>query len=100
MPDKIITFDDDIAPMFKPYRSPMLKIGIATADGVFALDLTDYESVKFLNERITIALHGYEPGRESTNPMPPGGTPLAADKLQTWDDWVAGGMIKNNSPAV
>jgi|GEM_PF-6508710 len=95
----IIAFDEHIAPIFKRYREPMLNIGIATPDGVFSLDLGDYESVKLLNERITIAIHGYEPGRESSHPMPPKrngvANPLPAEQLKAWDDWVAGGMIKS-----
>jgi len=104
MADTIITFDEHIAPIFKNFRAPMLKIGIATPDGIFSLDLGDYESVKMFNERITIAIHGYEPGRESSHPMPPespDGTPnpLPDDQIKMWDAWVAGGMVKS-SPAL
>ena len=96
----MVGFDEDIVPIFQGYfREQMLKHGIATPDGVFILDLIDYDSVKYFNERITIALHGYEEGRESAHPMPPGG-PLPDEDLKTWDDWVAGGMIKTKAPAV
>jgi len=95
-----VTFDDDVKKIFAPYRACMLRITITTPDGAFALDLGDYDSVKTLNEHITVAIHGYEEDRLSAHPMPPGGTALPDEDIKTWDDWVAGGMIKSKPLAV
>jgi hypothetical protein len=89
-----VYFDPDIKTIFAPYVEPMLDVGIATSEGVFSLDLSNYESVKRLHERIRIALHGHFPETRTAHPMPPPPyyDPLKPEDLQAFDDWVAAGM--------
>lgn len=109
-------FVQDIAVAFKPYVEPMLQIQIPDEDGVAALDLSDYASVKRFHRQIETAIKGYgepsetfdpdsdEPGRwpASSHPMPPRPDgPLPLDTILAFEKWVRIGMPKDdNSPVV
>ena len=97
-----ITFDDDILPIIGKYREQMIHQSISTSQGVFSLDLQNYESVKRLNKEISVAIHGHNPKTKSAHPMPPGPpeNALSDGKLATWDTWVAQGMLEKKSPLV
>src|ERR1700728_2410929 len=87
-----IGFNEDIAPIFEPYVDCMKNIDIATDQGVFTVDLGDYERVKRLHAFILTAIRGYDPATPTGHPMPPGGTPLAADDIKTFAQWIDDGM--------
>ncbi|MDW3195513.1 MAG: hypothetical protein R8G66_24260 [Cytophagales bacterium] len=93
-----VYFDPDIKNIFAPYVQPMLEVSIATDDGVFSLDLGNYESVKRLNQNIKIAIEGwgYNGGPRTAHPMPPGG-PLPDESIAMYNDWLAAGMPETAS---
>ncbi|WP_109831085.1 hypothetical protein [Reichenbachiella versicolor] len=87
-----VYFDPDIKNIFAPYVQPMLEVSIATDQGTFSLDLSNYESVCRLSQRIKIAIEGYMPGKETAHPMPPGNNPLPDRDIQKYNDWLDAGM--------
>lgn len=87
-----VYFDPDIKTIFAPYVQPMLGVSIATDEGVFSLDLSNYESVRRLSDRIKIAIEGYRAESPSAHPMPPGGTPLPNAQIETYNQWLQDGM--------
>lgn len=94
-----VTFNKDIKPVLAPYRNAMIGVSIATPQGSFGLDLTNYESVKRLHDRIRIAINGYNPNTPTAHPMPPGGNPLPDEFLRTYDQWIADGLLEDVATA-
>jgi hypothetical protein len=74
---------------------------IATDDGVFEIDLSDYQSVQRLHEVIAAALNGWErqengqwtdpPKQTKDRAMPPG-NPLRVEDVDAFLTWVQDGM--------
>jgi hypothetical protein len=74
---------------------------IATDDGVFDIDLSDYQSVKRLHEVIAAALNGWMRDangawtvpyqKKKDRAMPPSG-PLAVENVDAFLTWVEDGM--------
>ncbi|MFY0598595.1 MAG: hypothetical protein JXR03_02915 [Cyclobacteriaceae bacterium] len=107
-----IAFDPDIKKMFAPYVAPMLKVSIATPEGTFSLDLSNYESVCRLSNRIKIAIEGYQKDENGNyvydedgdpistvgHPMPPIikdsdlSGPMKIEDIDTYNKWLADGM--------
>jgi hypothetical protein len=91
-------FNEDIRPMFAPFARCMANINIATDEGVFTVDLGDYERVKLLHAFILIAIRGHDPATPSGHPMPPGG-PLPPEKIQLFAQWIDEGMAETRPVA-
>jgi hypothetical protein len=78
---------------------------VATDEGVFLVDLTDYETVKRLHKVIAAAINGWarddhgqwrighdgKPVPTKGHPMPPG-RPLSVENVNTFLIWVDDGM--------
>lgn len=92
-----VTFNDDIKPTLSPYRNAMIGVSIATPEGSFSLDLSNYESVKRLYDRVRIAINGYNPATPTAHPMPPGGASraLSQEFLDKYDQWIEDGLLEN-----
>ena len=98
MPD---IYWDQIKAILVPGLGCMSGRTIATDDGVFAIDLSDYQSVKQLHEVIAAALDGWErdangkwtdpPVKRKDRAMPPGG-PLPVENVDAFLTWVQDGM--------
>ncbi|SHK66648.1 hypothetical protein SAMN04488028_10751 [Reichenbachiella agariperforans] len=86
-----VYFDPDIKTIFAPYVQPMLAVSIATDEGTFSLDLSNYESVCQLSQRIKIAIEGYRPETPTAHRMPPGG-PLPDESIAMYNEWLEAGM--------
>jgi len=86
-----VYFDPDIKSMFAPYVQAMLPVSIATNEGTFSLDLSNYTSVCRLSDRIKIAIEGYRPDSLTAHPMPPGG-PLPDSEIDKYNEWLNNGM--------
>ena len=86
-----IGFNEDIKPIFAPYVRCMKNIDISTDQGIFTVELDNYERVKLLHEQILIAIRGHDPATPSGHPMPPGG-PLPAASIQKFAQWIDDGM--------
>jgi hypothetical protein len=86
-----IGFNEDILPIFAPFARCMANIDIATDQGVFTVDLQDYERVKLLHEFILTAIRGHDPATRSSHPMPPRG-PLPPEEIQLFAQWIDDGM--------
>jgi hypothetical protein len=86
-----IGFNEDIRPIFTRFVGCMANITIATDQGVFEVDLDDYERVKLLHAFILTAIRGWDPATPTAHRMPPGG-PLPADKINTFAQWIDDGM--------
>lgn len=92
-----VYFDPDIKAIFAPFVQPMLQVSIATEQGVFSLDLSNYESVCRLSQRIKIAIEGYKPESKSAHPMPPrksngDDNPLPDAQIDMYNQWLKDGM--------
>jgi hypothetical protein len=86
-----VGFNEDIRPIFAPFVRCMANINIATEEGVFTVDLGDFERVKLLHEFILTAIRGHDPATPSSHPMPPG-QPLAPEKIKLFAQWIDDGM--------
>ncbi|MGB9366418.1 MAG: hypothetical protein WCE79_10430 [Xanthobacteraceae bacterium] len=86
-----IGFNEDIKPLFEPFVGCMKNIDIGTDEGVFTVDLGDYDTVKRLHEFILTAIRGHDPATETLNPMPPGG-PLDKAEIDMFAQWISDGM--------
>jgi hypothetical protein len=86
-----IGFNEDIRPLFTPFVGCMRNITIATPDGVFPVELDNFESVRRLHEFILIAIRGWDPATPSAHRMPPGG-PLPPASIQAFAQWITDGM--------
>jgi hypothetical protein len=94
---------DQIKAILAPGVGCMADISIGTDEGVFVVDLTDYDTVKCLHKVIAAALNAWErdangkwkmPLRPTKqHPMPPGG-PLPVEKVDAFLSWVNDGMPK------
>jgi hypothetical protein len=93
-----IGFNEDIAPIFAPFAGCMANITVGTDQGVFAVDLADYERVKLLHAFILTAIRGHDPATPSGHPMPPGG-PLPADSIRKFAQWIDDGMPETRAIA-
>jgi hypothetical protein len=92
---------DQIKAILVPGLGCMSGRTIATDDGVFAINLSDYQSVKRLHEVIAAALNGWErdangqwtdpPVKRKDRAMPPGG-PLPVENVDAFLTWVQDGM--------
>lgn len=87
-----VYFDPDIKTIFAPYVEAMLPVSIATDQGTFSLDLSNYQSVCRLSQRIKIAIEGYRAESPSAHPMPPYGTPLPDAQIDAYNQWLTDGM--------
>lgn len=87
-----VYFDPDIKSIFAPYVQPMLQVSIATDQGTFSLDLSNYDSVCRLSQRIKIAIEGYREESRTAHPMPPGGQPLPDSQIALYNQWLEDGM--------
>src|SRR5215813_2847277 len=94
-----IGFNEDIAPIFAPFAACMSNITIATDQGVFEVDLEDYERVKLLHAPILIAIRGWDPATPSAHRMPPRGGPLPADQIKMFAQWIDDGMPETRAVA-
>jgi hypothetical protein len=98
MPD---IYWDHIKAILVPGLGCMAGRTIATDDGVFEIDLGDYQSVKRLHAVIAAALNGWArdangqwkvpPTKTKDRAMPPG-SPLAVADVDAFLTWVANGM--------
>jgi hypothetical protein len=86
-----IGFNEDILPIFKPFAACMKNIDIATDQGVFTVELDNFETVKRLHEFILTAIRGHDPATATAHPMPPGGALDDAD-IQKFAQWIDDGM--------
>jgi hypothetical protein len=86
-----IGFNEDIRPIFEDFADCMKNIDIATAEGIFTVDLGDFATVKQLNQFILTAIRGWDPATRTGHPMPPSG-PLPAADIQTFAQWIDDGM--------
>lgn len=86
-----IGFNEDIRPIFAPYVRCMSNVAVSTDQGVFTVDLSDYQRVKELHDYILTAIRGWDPATPSGHPMPPGG-PLPADSINKFAQWIDDGM--------
>src|SRR5689334_10326758 len=86
-----IGFNEDILPIFSPFAPCMENITIATDQGVFEVDLEDYERVKLLHAFILTAIRGWDPATPTAHRMPPR-APLPAASIQKFAQWVDDGM--------
>lgn len=86
-----IGFNEDIAPIFRPFAACMRNVDVATDEGIFTVDLADYAIVRRLHELILTALRGHDPATPSGHPMPPSG-PLPAEKIALFAQWIDDGM--------
>ena len=86
-----IGFNEDILPIFKPFAACMKNIDIGTDEGVFTVELDNFEIVKRLHEFILTAIRGHDPTTATAHPMPPGG-PLPAKAIETFAQWIDDGM--------
>jgi hypothetical protein len=86
-----IGFNEDIRPLFAPFAGCMANINVATNQGVFTVDLADYERVKLLHVQILTALRGWDPATATAHRMPPRG-PLPAEKIGMFAQWIDDGM--------
>ena len=84
-------FNEDIRPIFKPFVNCMKNIDIGTEEGVFTVDLGDYQTVKKLHEFILTAIRGHDPKTATANPMPPSG-PLDGADIDKFAQWIDDGM--------
>jgi hypothetical protein len=98
---------DRIKDILSPGRACMANVSVSTDQGVFLVDLTDYQTVKRLSAVIAGALNAWErdahgqwvdpPAQTKRNAMPPRG-PLAVEDVDTFLTWVNDGMPEG--PAV
>jgi hypothetical protein len=86
-----IGFNEDIRPIFAPFVDCMKNIDIGTPEGVFTVDLSDFETVKKLHEFILTAIRGHDPATPSAHPMPPRG-PLKPASIAKFAQWIEDGM--------
>jgi hypothetical protein len=86
-----IGFNEDIRPLFAPFAPCMANVDIPTDQGVFTVELGDYERVKLLHEYILTAIRGWDPATPSGHPMPPGG-PLPPQSINMFAQWIDDGM--------
>jgi len=86
-----IGFNEDIGPIFAPFAPCMINVNISTDQGVFPVDLQDYERVKLLHAEILTAIRGWDPATPSGNRMPPGG-PLPSASINMFAQWIDDGM--------
>jgi hypothetical protein len=98
-------FWDDIRDILSPGVDCMANIVVSTPEGVFPVDLTDYQSVKRLHEVIGTALNAWERDahgkwkrdangraiKTKAHAMPPGG-PLPVGNVDTLLAWIKDGM--------
>ena len=77
---------------------------IATDEGVFEIDLSDYQSVKRLHTVIAAALDGWErdsngqwkvPHQKRKDRAMPPGNPLPVEHVDAFLTWVQDGMPEN-----
>jgi hypothetical protein len=98
MPD---IYWDQIKTILVPGLGCMGGRTIATDEGVFEIDLSDYQSVKRLHDVIAAALDGWERDaygqwkvphqKRKDRAMPPGG-PLPVGDVDAFLTWVENGM--------
>jgi len=98
MPD---IYWDQIKTILVPGLGCMGGRTIATDEGVFEIDLSDYQSVKRLHDVIGAALDGWErqengqwkdpPKKAKDRAMPPG-NPLPVEDVDAFLTWVQDGM--------
>jgi hypothetical protein len=98
MPD---IYWNQIRDILAPGRGCMANVTIATDEGVFRADLSNYQTVKRLHKVIAAALNGwvrepngqwkkpFEPAKD--RPMPPRG-PLPVEHVDSFLAWVKDGM--------
>ena len=86
-----IGFNEDIQPLFEPFARCMKNITIGTEEGVFVVNLGDFETVKRLHEFILIAIRVHDPATATSNPMPPDG-PLEPEQIEMFAQWIKDGM--------
>jgi len=90
----IVGFEEDIKPIFAPFAGCMANITVGTSEGVFQVDLLDYDRVKLLHEHILTAIRGHDPATATAHPMPPRG-PLPDEHIQTFAQWIHDGMPRS-----
>ena len=93
-----IGFNEDIAPIFAPYVGCMSNITISTDQGVFEVDLDDYERVKLLHAAILTAIRGWDPATPTAHRMPPR-APLPAEQIKMFAQWIDDGMPETRAIA-
>lgn len=86
-----IGFNEDIRPIFEPFADCMKNVDIGTEEGVFTVDLADYETVKKLHDHILTAIRGHDPATATVNAMPPG-APLDKADIDKFAQWIDDGM--------
>jgi len=72
-----LSFAADIIPLFAKYVEDMKDVQVNTGTGTHALNLSDYDSVKYCHIQIQQAIHGYD-FLPNTNPpqLRAGASPL------------------------
>lgn len=86
-----VYFDPDIKTIFAPYVQPMLAVSIATDQGTFSLDLSNYQSVCRLSQRIKIAIEGHREESPTAHAMPPDKA-LPDSQIALYNQWLIDGM--------
>jgi len=87
----MVTFINDILPIFSPYIRCMSNVQFASADGVEPGSLGDYDFVKRFHGRILARLKGVNEFGQSVPVMPPG-RPLPPEKIALFEQWITEGM--------
>jgi hypothetical protein len=86
-----IGFNEDIRPIFEPFADCMKNIDIGTPEGVFTVELDNFDSVRRLHAFILTAIRGHDPASRTAHPMPPG-SPLDDADIQKFAQWIDDGM--------
>jgi len=94
-----VTFEADVRPIFEKearYLACMRHQTVATEAGAYECDLTDYEIVKKLHEKILWVIDDAWTDGEATSyqAMPAGMKQLPAENIETFKAWIEQGMIE------
>ena len=93
----MVTFYQDIEPIFRPFVGCMSRIQFASPDGVEPAQLGDYDFVKRFHNRILTRLKGVNEFGQSIPVMPPDG-PLPDADIARFEQWIAEGMVEGTRP--
>jgi len=97
----MVTFYQDIEPMFSRYVGCMSKVQVASEDGVEPAQLGDYDFVKRFHNRILVRLKGVNEFGQVVPRMPPPPAPaFADDKIALFEKWIAEGMAEGTKTEV
>ena len=97
----IVTFNTDIKPMFEQYPgyiSCMRQQTVATSAGAYECDLTDYEIVKALHEKILWVIDDAWTDKKKTSyqAMPAGNhQQLPEEEIKLFKQWIADGLLED-----